>query len=343
MALRHRIFRELFPFFFFILLGLVIIPIMMHNKICQYPSSPFFTASSTSSRSVSLSGNIEEERKPVEHLWIWCPEIESHLDAEREILHSPQFRSPPVSASPFRRFPYHYSEWKSSSLLPRLISPCEHSIIMRLLMIIERICREHNLTFALSDGTLLGSWRHHDVIPWDDDVDLMMPIEDQLTFLRALEQLNETAVQYYLIEYPLDNHPYVKVFFQYTPLIVQTTWTFPFVDIFFYLTNKTHLWYSSHPNTNMKLEYVFPLVMRPFGYFWFPAPREPQLIFQFDAQNECNSHWHNHRKERGQMYVKCNCSDLIDVYPFVQRNKRTKSIEVLMRNHTIIHTIIYPH
>ena len=89
----------------------------------------------------------------------------------------------------------------------------------------------------------------------------------------------------------------------------------------------------------MQLEHVFPLVMRPFGYFWFPAPRKPQLIFQFDAQNECNSHWHDHRKERGQMHVKCNCSDLIDVYPFVQRNE---TVEILTLNHTVIHTVVYP-
>ena len=82
--------------------------------------------------------------------------------------------------------------------------------------------------------------------------------------------------------------------------------------------------------------------MRPLGYLWLPAPREPQPTFKFDARKECNSHWHNHRTERRQTYVERNCSDLIDVYPFVQRNNRTKSIETLTINHTVIHTVIYP-
>ena len=343
MALRHRIFREIFPFFFFVL----IILFLIHAEIRQYfkypLSSSFLTMPSTSLPSVNLSPNFEVERLSVDHLWIWCPEIGSHLDAEKEITHSPQLRSPPINASRFHRLPYRYSKWKSSPLLPRRITPCEHHLMMRLLMIIERICREHNLTFAMADGTLLGSWRHHDIIPWDDDIDLIMPMEDQLSFLRALAKLKETVVQFYLIEQSLDKQTFVKVFFQYMPLTVQTTWTFPFVDIFFYLTNETHLWYSTHPDIIMQLKHVFPLVMRPFGYFWLPAPREPQLIFQFDAQNECNGAWYDHRKERSEVYVRRNCRDLIDVYPFVQRSKRIKSIEVLMINHTIIHTIIYPH
>ena len=303
MALRHRLLRKVSRFIFLIILAAAILLIMIHAEICQCPQyslSPLLTLSSTPLSSMNISSNTEDEAISVDHLWIWCPEIELHIDDEKEIPDSPLFHAPSLNESRLRRLPYHYSRWKSSSLLPRRITPCEHHRTMHLLMIIARICREHNLTFAMSDGTVLGSWRHHDIIPWDDDVDLMMPIEDQLSFLRALEELQGTVVQYYLIEYPLNNQPYAIVFFQYKPSPAPSTWTFPFVDIFFYLTNETHLWYSSHPNADMQLEHVFPLVMRPFGYFWLPAPREPHFIFKFDAQTECNSHWHDHRKERGQ-------------------------------------------
>ena len=42
----------------------------------------------------------------------------------------------------------------------------------------DRLCREHDLVYYLAYGTLLGAIRHGGYIPWDDDVDVMMPRED---------------------------------------------------------------------------------------------------------------------------------------------------------------------
>ena len=39
----------------------------------------------------------------------------------------------------------------------------------------DRLCRRHDLTYYLAYGTLLGAVRHGGYIPWDDDIDVMMP------------------------------------------------------------------------------------------------------------------------------------------------------------------------
>lgn len=47
---------------------------------------------------------------------------------------------------------------------------------------VARICDKYGLRYYAAAGTLIGTCRHNGFIPWDDDLDLMMPREDYRRF-----------------------------------------------------------------------------------------------------------------------------------------------------------------
>lgn len=59
-----------------------------------------------------------------------------------------------------------------------------------ILDVIHQVCTEYGLRYSLAYGTLIGAVRHKGFIPWDDDIDLMMPRED---YEKLLAIWNEAA------------------------------------------------------------------------------------------------------------------------------------------------------
>ncbi len=61
------------------------------------------------------------------------------------------------------------------------------AIMFEMLVELDRVCRKYNLSYWLDSGTLLGAVRDGGFIPWDDDVDISMPVEDYREFCKVAQ------------------------------------------------------------------------------------------------------------------------------------------------------------
>ena len=44
--------------------------------------------------------------------------------------------------------------------------------ILKILLAVDKVCKEHGLRYYIMAGTMLGAVRHKGFIPWDDDLDI---------------------------------------------------------------------------------------------------------------------------------------------------------------------------
>lgn len=64
-------------------------------------------------------------------------------------------------------------------------------VLLNLLSKLDEVCEKHGLRYYIAFGTCLGALRHKGFIPWDHDIDVLMPAEDAQKLIQLQEEFGE--------------------------------------------------------------------------------------------------------------------------------------------------------
>ena len=72
-----------------------------------------------------------------------------------------------------------------------LMTEKEFRLLHNLAGVSDKALRQSNLTYVIYGGTLIGSYRHYDIIPWDDDVDVLSDVLQTDQLLKVLGNISD--------------------------------------------------------------------------------------------------------------------------------------------------------
>lgn len=172
---------------------------------------------------------------------------------------------------------------------PIVVKPAKRAAYYRFLHVFIELLEKHNIRYFAHSGTMLGCVRHNGFIPWDDDVDLMIPEED----VPRLEEMVQ-VIEKYGIRQNLKNKITPKdglwQFMPFGPKIMQGVKGYMGLDIFVgeeveladgtrvyhYKSTDFRRWYKAR---YVEVDDVFPRKRYAFGPLSVWGMRDPSAYF----------------------------------------------------------------
>jgi len=208
------------------------------------------------------------------------------------------------------------------------MSDTEEAVLRRTLVALVGALDRINATYFMTSGTLLGSYRHHGFITWDDDIDMIISTADKARVYLALLDLAPDYVMY-LRERPVDPMHWKLFSSTGTSKVPFRPYRWPFIDVLFFDEDDHFVWNESPWFTDERWpkSAVFPLVKRPFSGLWLPAPCDTAAVLAVNFNvDDCASRRYSHVYDVKLMTsIVVPCTSLRLRFPFVKRSKLSSS------------------
>jgi len=150
---------------------------------------------------------------------------------------------------------------------------------------------KHGVEYWIFAGTMLGAVRHKGLIPWDDDIDVEVFL-DQKELILSLRPVFEDA-GYVLFE---ENYGLFRVFSQNGTSLPGYKYKFPYLDIFFVVEKNEKIYFhlptwrrrQGEPIYITKKE-LYPLKEYVFGEITLYGPNDPINHFIYSYGRDWNT------------------------------------------------------
>ena len=111
-------------------------------------------------------------------------------------------------------------------------------LLYKIVYQLHDICVEHNITYSLAYGSMIGAVRHNAIIPWDDDVDIVIARPDYEKLINIFTQNGGCIHDLKIHEFRFNSkypYPFAKIGLKGTILFERTDYVYNDIQLYVYV------------------------------------------------------------------------------------------------------------